>query len=998
MKLDNENEGIRLYAVTALHNKFNFDSNSLDEESFSLFKNQAFSMLEKEGSKIVRGKICKLIAGIAGSEIPQENVLWSTKWREFFGKLFGLIMSDNQERVLEGLSILDEYFPFDSESFTDNLPQIQQLLLKLFGSTEHDVLHQAVLTAASVLPCVGTKEEKKLKDLSLPLLKIPLQVMKTDLSRAVEILDEIAGIAEVCKGFFAPKLNENVDFVKKEIENKDNDFDIRMGYFELLVNIFSQNKKKLEKNLKDYITLCFNTNIEGLKDPDDAWNNPVGSEVDDEEIGKQMQGFDRLMGVANPTKSLPIIKNLLLGSLRKDWKHKYISIMLASQIGEYLEDHNDINDLIEVFLGFQDDENPKVRFAVYHVFGQYADDLGQPFIEKNSHIVPKLFKGIEDSSPRVISHCLFCLGNLFEDGASQDIAVKCLEQYFEKLIKLIGDPEKLTLVRESALTCISGMSETAGDQFTPYFNKGVEVIYRILKGDDTTATTQVRSQCIEAITLFGCAVGKEEFKKISGDVIKAMIDIMDNELEMKGETGYVEYIASGFQRILMTLEADIQEYIDFIMPYMSKLLHAASNKSIGEEEIKKILDFFTVLLEQFPSKVASELSKFLDYGKIILDSYPHLIEVSDFIGSVFKGIVKSPELMQNQSEYSIKFCKILDILGDQLCSDVPNFADSIKNIIEDAGELLDEIGVITLLKNINTFVEEIMTQLTNGADDKEEEDEEAEEEDKKGSWEDVTKLVEIIGQTFKKKPNLTQDFMCQSMKTFIPKLYGEGEKGKIPAIYLLDDILEVVDYSRVADPLPNCLKILLESAADEDDGIRQAAVFGLGMFAKFSGAVFQEFAFNVLVSLKKAIEFPGESTKNYDYAKDNAIAALGRVVKHQLATLGDTGIQVGGYWVDQLPLKRDKVEGREQHELLLDIILTQNASMVFGPNGEKMKKVLEIFGTIVNSKMSKPEIDAKIEQVLKGLMANEVMSELLVKAGSELDDKKKAALGKFFSK
>jgi hypothetical protein len=317
---------------------------------------------------------------------------------------------------------------------------------------------------------------------------------------------------------------------------------------------------------------------------------------------------------------------------------------------------------------------------------------------------------------------------------------------------------------------------------------------------------------------------------------------------------------------------------------------------------------------------------------------------------------------------------------------------------------LSEKTINGVFNNIHGFLQEVLNDLENGSggkskknQDEDEEDKDEEEADEGRTWDDVTKLNEVLGQIFKKHPKASKGPIKFGLTVIIPRIYKQ-EEGKIPALYLLDDIIESADFNEISQQIPNLVKILVESSKSSDDGIRQAAVFGLGVFAKHSGNHFKDHCLSVLGALKVAIELTGDSDKNFDYARDNAIAGLGRVLKHQYDILGEIGPQIGSYWVDQLPLKRDRIEGKEQHELLLDIILTKNASMVFGPNGEKMKKVLEIFGTIIGGKLSTPDVDAKIEQVLKGLIANENMSSILVKAGQELDEKKKLALAKFFTK
>lgn len=107
--------------------------------------------------------------------------------------------------------------------------------------------------------------------------------------------------------------------------------------------------------------------------------------------------------------------------------------------------------------------------------------------------------------------------------------------------------------------------------------------------------------------------------------------------------------------------------------------------------------------------------------------------------------------------------------------------------------------------------------------------------------------------------------------------------------------------------------------------MRQAAVYGLGVVAKFSESNYfvqvKQSIVNVLVA---AIAIPeGANHKTHGHARDNAIASLGKCIKYQNCTdLLET-------WLQVLPLKFDKEEAREQHELLTDLIIS-NSQCIFG--------------------------------------------------------------------
>jgi hypothetical protein len=85
-----------------------------------------------------------------------------------------------------------------------------------------------------------------------------------------------------------------------------------------------------------------------------------------------------------------------------------------------------------------------------------------------------------------------------------------------------------------------------------------------------------------------------------------------------------------------------------------------------------------------------------------------------------------------------------------------------------------------------------------------------------------------------------------------------------------------------------------------------------------------------LNALKVAIEKKPDNTKHskmthFNYARDNAIASLGKIIKHQQSTLKqnpNTTMQLVKYWISLLPITHDVEEAQDQCILLADFVLS----------------------------------------------------------------------------
>ena len=70
-----------------------------------------------------------------------------------------------------------------------------------------------------------------------------------------------------------------------------------------------------------------------------------------------------------------------------------------------------------------------------------------------------------------------------------------------------------------------------------------------------------------------------------------------------------------------------------------------------------------------------------------------------------------------------------------------------------------------------------------------------------------------------------------------------------------------------------------------------------------------------------------------------------------------------------LPLKHDKEEAKEQHELLCNLIVADSAQ-VFGDQYQNMLQILGIFSETVETKLINEETVQKIKVILQQLESN----------------------------
>jgi hypothetical protein len=80
------------------------------------------------------------------------------------------------------------------------------------------------------------------------------------------------------------------------------------------------------------------------------------------------------------------------------------------------------------------------------------------------------------------------------------------------------------------------------------------------------------------------------------------------------------------------------------------------------------------------------------------------------------------------------------------------------------------------------------------------------------------------------------------------------------------------------------------------------------------------------------------------HAKDNAVSALGKVIRFQTSTI-DPAVMIPN-WLSLLPLKHDFEESKIQNELLVNLIQEQPL-VIFGEQYQRFEQVVLILSEIL---------------------------------------------------
>ena len=146
---------------------------------------------------------------------------------------------------------------------------------------------------------------------------------------------------------------------------------------------------------------------------------------------------------------------------------------------------------------------------------------------------------------------------------------------------------------------------------------------------------------------------------------------------------------------------------------------------------------------------------------------------------------------------------------------------------------------------------------------------------------------------------------------------------------------------------------------------------------------FENYGKNIVQAIINVINLPIDKKlkktekENLKFARDNAVSALGKVIKYhgqefpnELSTLIDL-------WINSQPIKKDKEEAKLNIKFLLDILMKE-PNKVLGDNNKNLGKITVILTEGYKTDSTDEEMDKNIEQFATGIKNNNEFNNILL--------------------
>ena len=233
-------------------------------------------------------------------------------------------------------------------------------------------------------------------------------------------------------------------------------------------------------------------------------------------------------------------------------------------------------------------------------------------------------------------------------------------------------------------------------------------------------------------------------------------------------------------------------------------------------------------------------------------------------------------------------------------------------------------------------------------------------------------IADIIGILLKTHKKQCDYILGQIINNLIPLYLKSNIAFEIKiALYLLDDLIEYIGQEKLGDDIwEKIYYILIQLVLSEDNSIRQAAAYGIGIFSIKTNINFIKYSQGLIENLYKSLSLNNiEKNEDYLIAFDNIIAALGKIINYQFndKIVQENINQLIEKWLMNLPLKYDEIEKKQQNELMVNLFISKRYLI---PNNF-YSHYFEVLAEIYLSKYSDKQIDNQIESVFINFVKKE---------------------------
>ena len=265
----------------------------------------------------------------------------------------------------------------------------------------------------------------------------------------------------------------------------------------------------------------------------------------------------------------------------------------------------------------------------------------------------------------------------------------------------------------------------------------------------------------------------------------------------------------------------------------------------------------------------------------------------------------------------------------------------------------------------------------------------------------MTSISDFFGALFETHKQLTLELVDEIIKKYLPKFLLDTSSNfeKLLGLLLLGDMAEFLHQELLSKIWNDICNILIKYSPHANYEVRNAACYGLGVFAQYTVQGFGDYAKNVINAILIVINLPIDKNlsktekENLKFARDNAVSALGKTIKYHGQEFPNELNSLIDIWINAMPIKQDKEEAKINNKYLLDILMKE-PNQALGENNKNLGKIIVILAEGYQTDGTDKDMDKNIEQFALGVKNNNeynnILMETIKKSKEKLQNKIKA--------
>uniref|UniRef100_A0A0A9CPZ9 TOG domain-containing protein n=1 Tax=Arundo donax TaxID=35708 RepID=A0A0A9CPZ9_ARUDO len=670
------------------------------------------------------------------------------------------------------------------------------------------------------------------------------------------------------------------------------------------------------RRLPQFVGRLFAVLMQMLLDVEDdsAWHSAENEDADAGEgnsYGVAQEGLDRLAIAIGGNVIMPSASELLPQYLSAaEWQKHHAALIMLARIAEGCAKVmlKSLGRVILMICSEFQHPHSRVRWAAVNALCQLCADLG-PVLQIHYHevVLAELVNAMDDfQNPWVQAHAVSAVVN-FSENSTPEVMKHYIGALISKLLALLKTGKQV--LQEGAVKALGALADSSQGHFKEYYDAVMPHLKAILMNATDKSNRLLRAKSMECISLVGMAVGKDKFRDDAEQVVEILVALQGTP--MGNDDPITSYMLEAWARLCKCLGQDFLPYMHFIMPPLltsARLkpdVTVSDDDSIGTATLGDIGIRTSVLEEK-----ATACNMLCCYADELKEGFvPWIDEVIDVLVPLLKfyiheevrraaiaampGLLRSAELAVAKGQYhecdvKMLFDNIISALVEalgkesetEICSSI---LDSLNECLEISSHPLDEHQARAISERIEAVIIASRTRIKNNLDRSEAEDFDVDEKELFNEENEQEEVLDRVAKCLrilirKSKASFLQLF--DKLSVHITPMLGKGTtiEERRAAICIFNDVADHCG-ERALKYYETFLPSILEGINDDNPNIREAAVHGVGVCAKFGRLAFHPIVHEALIKLRTLLKRLELQYPHNRMAYDNAASALEKIVQ-----------------------------------------------------------------------------------------------------------------------